>query len=82
MLRVRAAYLCGDSVASCREELGDASRLETTLGETESGAETGTSGTTVVYVSESNDDIGNQYTHTTIASYSCSMSGYLPEVQL
>jgi hypothetical protein len=37
--------LGSDSVRTGREELGDTSGLETTLGETESGTETSTTGT-------------------------------------
>lgn len=39
------ATLSGDSVRSSREQLGNASGLETSLGETESGSETGTTST-------------------------------------
>ena len=39
------ATLGGDGVASGREELGDTGRVEASLGETESGTETGATGT-------------------------------------
>jgi hypothetical protein len=44
-------YLSSDSVASCREELGDAGRLETSLRETERGTKPGAASAAVARVS-------------------------------
>ena len=43
-MKLRTTYLCSDSVGSSREQLGDTGSLETSLGETECGAESSTTG--------------------------------------
>jgi hypothetical protein len=82
--------LSGDGVRTSREELGDTGGLETGFGETEGGTETGSTSAAVRWhrrkrlVGREKRRKGrekkNRETHTTIASYSCSMRGYLPEI--
>lgn len=72
-----SAYLGGDGMTSGREEFGDTGRLEPGFSETKGGPQAGTACTTGSGVS--GDGWKTESAHTTTASYSCSMRGYLPD---
>jgi len=67
-------------MTSSGEQLGDACRVEASLCQTEGSSKTSTPSTAVKHVSRSIWSHGSRVheTHTTIASYSCSIKGYLP----
>lgn len=67
-------------MATCGEQLGNTGCVETGLGQTKGSAETGTPSTAVKRVSGNIRGYGSRVhkTHTTMASYSCSIKGYLP----
>ena len=76
-------HLCSDGVTPSGEEFRDTCRVEASLCQAECCPQTGTSSTperTHGEVSATPHDAAGREggTHTTMASYSCSMSGYLP----
>jgi hypothetical protein len=74
------AHLGSHSVTPCGEQLGDTCRVETSLGQTKGSTKTSTSSTAVKARQSKYSRYGSgiHETHTTMASYSCSMKGYLP----
>jgi len=74
------AHLGSHSMTSSGEQLSDTCRVETSLSQTEGSSKACTSSTAVKRVSRSVWRYGSRVhkTHTTIASYSCSIKGYLP----
>lgn len=78
---MNCAYLSSNSMTSRREQLGDTCCLKTRFGEPKCSSQTGTSCTTCFWtaVSGKKASYGCDKAYTTIASYSCSISGYFPE---
>jgi hypothetical protein len=74
------AHLGSHSMAPCGEQFGDTCRIETSLGQTKGCSKTSTSSTAAKRVSRRIRGHGSRVheTYTTMASYSCSMRGYLP----
>lgn len=71
--------LGSNSMTSGREKFSDTCGLEPGLSETECGSQASTTGTSETDVSERAKCDREASTHTTTASYSCSMRGYLPD---
>src|ERR1700737_1101781 len=73
-------YLSSDSMTSRREELGNTGSLKARFRKPKSSSQTSSSCTTVVIINFSIEEkLQYDTTYTTIASYSCSISGYFPE---
>ena len=73
-------HLGSHGMTSGGEQFGDTRSVETGLGQTKGSPKASTSGTSAKHVSRSLRGFGSRVreTYTTMASYSCSIRGYLP----